>query len=333
VLLLLGVAAVSASQKHPETAGARTQRTSRVGRTWDGRPDLQGLWTFSSLTPFERPAEFAGKAFVTGAEAVAFQKLINKKADATAATDPGYILGYDPDEFFEDGIHGAARREKVDRLPTSLIVDPPDGRLPALTAFGRQRTAAAVDLLDDARNDGPEGRSLGERCLVAFNAGPPIMPGAYNNNLQVVQTHDYVVVMTEMIHSVRTIPLDGRPHLPASLRQWSGDSRGRWDGDTLVIETTNFHEQLLLSPAAAFRGSDDKRVIERFTRVDRGTLRYEFTVIDPAVYTVPWTARVDMHPGTAMYEYGCHEANYALRDILSGLRVKERQAAKPRPTR
>src|SRR5262249_48550489 len=149
----------------------------------------------------------------------------------------------------------------------------------------------------------------------------------------IVQTHDHVVVLTEMIHNARTIPLDGRPHLPSSIRSWSGDSRGHWQGDTLVVDTTSFHDQILLSPSPAYRGSRDKLVIERFTLVDRDTLRYEFTVRDPLIYTAPWTARVDMHRGTTMYEYGCHEANYALRDILSGFRIKERQAAKPGTTR
>jgi hypothetical protein len=154
-----------------------------------------------------------------------------------------------------------------------------------------------------------------------------MIPGAYNNNVQIVQTPDHLVVSTEMVHTARSIPLDGRPHLPSSIRQWSGDSRGRWEGDTLVVETTNFNDQLLLGPGST--GSSDKRVIERFTRLDSDTLRYEFTVIDPPIYTAPWTARVDMHRGTALYEYACHEANYSLSNILSGARAKDRPAAKP----
>jgi hypothetical protein len=302
-------------------------------RTSDGRPDLQGIWNFSSVTTLERPAEFAGKAFVTGAEATALQKLVQSAAAATEAVDACYKVGYNPDEFFEDAVHGDGRRQKAVRLPTSLIVDPPDGHLPPLTPLGQKRTAASIDAFMSQQNDGPESRSLGERCLVGFNAGPPMIPGAYNNNMQIVQTHDHVVVLTEMIHNARSVPLDGRPHLPSSIHQWSGDPRGRWEGDTLVIETTNFNDQPLLSPAPPSSASTEKRVIERFTLVDRDTLRYEFTVIDPPIYTAPWTARLDMHRGTSLYEYGCHEANYALKNILSASRARERAAAKPAAAR
>jgi hypothetical protein len=329
--LLSAVATVAASQAPSQAGNSEVGRTAPVIRSPGGHPDLQGGWNFSSLTPLERPAEFAGKTVVTGAEAVALQKLVQKNADITTATDLGFKLGYDPDEFFEDAVHGEGRRQKVDRLPTSLIIDPPDGRLPPLTPLGRQRAAARAAAFAGPEADGPEARTLGERCLTAFNSGPPMLPGAYNNNMQIVQTRDYIVVLTEMIHTARIIPLDGRPHLPSSIHLWSGDSRGRWEGDTLIVETTNLNDQPPIG--ASSTSTSDERVIERLTLVDRNTLRYEFTLNDPATSTAPWTARIDMHRGPALYEYACHEANYALRNILSAARAKERPAAKPTITR
>jgi len=201
---------------------------------------------------------------------------------------------------------------------TSLIVDPADGRLPALTADAQARAAARAEARRLHPADGPEDRSLGERCVL-FNAGPPMLSGPYNNYVQIVQTRDHVVIHNEMIHDARIVPLDGRPHLPSSVRLLLGDSRGRWEGDTLVVETTNFTNKTTV------RGSGEGlRLVERFTRSGPSTLLYEFTVDDPASFTKPWSAVLPMtRTGDRLYEYACHEGNYAMTGILRGARAGE----------
>jgi hypothetical protein len=195
--------------------------------------------------------------------------------------------------------------------------------VPPMTADGQARAAArAAARKQRGPADDPEDRGLAERCIVGFNAGPPLTPSAYNNNIQIVQTRDYVMIMTEMVHDARIVPLDGRPHLPAALRRWFGDSRGRWEGDTLVIETTNF------SPKNLYRGAtENMRLVERFRRSDEGTLLYEFTVNDPATWTQPWTGRIPLaKTDDQIYEYACHEANYGMEGILKGTRAEERES-------
>jgi hypothetical protein len=215
---------------------------------------------------------------------------------------------------------------------TSLIVDPPDGRVPPLTPEARKRVDAERAYVGLHALDGPEDRPLSERCLLWPTAGPPMLPGPYNNTYQILQTRGYVIVLVEMIHDVRIIPIDGRPHLPPSIRQWTGDPRGHWEGNTLVVETTNFTGKTgdisagLQRPT--FRGSDDKlRLVERFTRVDPATILYEFTVDDPTAFTKPWTAQIPMtrFPGP-LYEYACHEGNYAMSGVLGGARAEEKKA-------
>ena len=198
---------------------------------------------------------------------------------------------------------------------TSLIVDPRDGRIP-YTEAGRARAA------QPRGTNGPEDRGLTERCILSLNAGPPLRPSAYNNNVQIVQAPGYVAMLNEMIHDVRMIPLDGRPHIGPRIRQWRGDSRGRWEGTTLVVETTNFTEK------TNFNGStEDVRVIERFTRVAPDTLNYEFTVSDPRSYARPWTAAFPMtKTGEQIFEYACHEGNYGMTNLLSGARAEEKAA-------
>ncbi len=276
-------------------------------RTPDGRPDFQGIWDFRTATPLERPAAFAGREFFTSEEAAAFERQSAERLEETLAVHPADWLDYGRTVL-------ASRR-------TSLIVDPADGRVPALTPAARKTSAARAEARRSA--DGPEAFSLGERCLL-FGAGPPIIPGPYNNNIQIVQTRDTVVVFNEMIHDARIIPTDGRPHLPASIRPLMGDSRGRWDGDTLVIETTNFTDR------TRFRGSDEHlRLIERFTRTDADTLIYEFTLDDPTAFAAPWTARWPMAKTTAqIYEYACHEGNYGLRNMLTSARFAEKEATR-----
>jgi hypothetical protein len=286
----------------------------------NSHPDLQGNWTNSSLTPLERPDVFAGKTVLTEAEAAAWEKRTKEqndrdRRDGGAAADVGRAYNQ---LFFDQGDRLARFAGKI---RTSLIVDPPDGKIPALTPEADKRQAAARIYAAGHATDGPENRSLQERCIYWTTAGPPMLPGPYNNNYQIVQTPDYVMIMSEMIHEVRVIPLDGRAHLPSTVRLWTGDSVGHWEGDTLVVDTTNF------TAKTGFRGSDERlHVTERFRRVDAGTILYRFTVDDPTTFTKPWTAEVVMTKSEGpIYEYACHEGNYALADILKGARAEEKK--------
>ncbi len=283
-------------------------------------PDLQGIWTNSSLTPLERPQEFAGKPFLTEREAVEFEKrtlqqLDRDRRDGGADNDVG--RGYN--ELFFDRGTGFARI--AGKIPSSMVVDPPDGRIPPLTPEAQRRLQAARLEARQHPADRPADRSLQERCLLAAASGPPMLPGLYNNNFQIVQTPDYVMILMEMIHDVRMIPLDGRSHLAPTVRNWLGDSVGRWEGRTLVVDTTNFRED------TGFRGSDQNlHLTERFTRIDPGTLLYEFTVDDPTAFTKSWSAKLPFVTTSGpIFEYACHEGNYALRDILAGARAGEKK--------
>ena len=282
-------------------------------------PDLQGTWNFSTITPLERPAEFAAKEFLTDAEASGYEARTaqrNNRDTREQSADADVSSAYN--EFWWDrGVHAARVNG---RTRTSLIVDPPDGRIPALTADGQQRPAARAEARRLHPADGPEDRSLGERCLL-FNAGPPMLSGPYNNYVQILQNRDHVVILNEMIHDSRIVPLDGRPHLPPAIRRLLGDSRGRWEGNSLVVETTNFSGQ------TSVRGSGERlRLVERFTRVDAGTLLYEFTVDDPASFVKPWTAVLPMtKTDDQIYEYACHEGNYAMTGILRGARATDQK--------
>ena len=299
------------------SALAVAQTGSKIARTADGQPDLQGIWNFSTLTPLERSAEFAGREFLTDAEAKEFEARTiarSNRDNREQSADADVASAYN--EFWWDrGVHAARVHGKV---RTSLIVDPQDGRIPALTPDGQARATARAEARRLHPADGPEDRSLGERCML-FNAGPPMLSGPYNNYVQILQTHDAVVIHNEMIHDARVVALDGRPHLPASIRLLLGDSRGRWEGDTLVVETTNFTNRTNV------RGSGEGlRLVERFTRSGASTLLYEFTVDDPASFTKPWTAVLPMTKSDArLYEYACHEGNYAMTGILRGARAGE----------
>src|SRR4051812_7339023 len=283
-----------------------------VARTADGQPDLQGVWNFSTITPLERPAEFAGKPFLTDAEAKQYEaRIVAGNNRDTREQNPESDVSSAYNEFWWDrGVHAARVNG---RTRTSLIVDPPDGRVPGLTANGQARAAARAEARRQHPSDGPEDRSLAERCLV-FNAGPPMLSGPYNNYVQILQTRDHVVILNEMIHDARVVPLDGRPHLPNAIRRWQGDARGRWDGQTLVVETTNFTDKTNV------RGSGEHlRLVERFTRSAAGTLLYEFTIDDPESFAAPWTAVLPMaRTDDRIYEYACHEGNYAMTGILRG---------------
>jgi len=294
-------------------------------RTPDGKPDIQGTFTFSTITPLQRPEALAGKDVLTAAEAAAFEASENKRQNRDlfdpekgapslgyAPRSQGGVLSYN--EFWYE--RGSQMTE--DRR-TSLIVDPPDGRIP-FTAATRARNAQLA-ANSGTFADSYEDRSLADRCILGFNSGPPMISGAYNNNVQIVQTPGYVVILNEMVHNARIIPTDGRPH--GTIPRWTGDSRGRWDGDTLVVETVNFKRETSLSGSSAAT-----HLVERFTRVDPKTVRYEFTVTDPTTYTRPWTAVMPLRAiDELLFEYACHEGNYALRGILAGARAQEKAEA------
>jgi len=313
IAAMLLAAIFAASQTRPA-------KTYAPPRTPDGQPDFQGIWSNAILTPLERPADLKDKAFFTKEEAAAYVKRMveqnNKDSRAGAGTDADVARAYN--DFWWDRGTGIAKT-----LRTSLITDPPDGRIPALTPLAQKRTAQVKEARRLHPADGPEDRSVGERCILLNSAGPPMMPSAYNNNYQVVQTAQTFVILNEMVHDARVIPLDGRPHVPASIRLWMGDSRGRWDGNTLVIDTTNFTSQ------TPFRGSGPNlHLTERFTRMDAETLLYEFTIDDPESFTTPWSAAIPSVRTTGpILEYACNEGNYGMTGLLSAARSEEKKAA------
>jgi hypothetical protein len=284
--------------------------------------DIEGIWNYSSLTPLERPAEFAGREFLTPQEAAAFTKQVLERGNMDrrdGSVDADLARAYN-DAWYDRGTRVATVYGKT---RTSLLIAPPDGRLPALTPDAQRRAADRAQARRDRPADGPEDRSLAERCL-SFNAGPPMLPGPYNNFVQILQFGDHVVIANEMIHDARVVPLDGRPHRASSIRTWQGDSVGRWEGATLVVDTTNFTDK------SNFRGASDRlHLVERFTRADAGTLLYEFTVDDAASFTKAWTVALPMAKSSdQIYEYACHEGNYALPDILRGARSEEKAGAR-----
>jgi hypothetical protein len=289
-------------------------------RTSFGRPDFEGIWTNATITPLEKPAELAGKQVFTPEEAAKYEKETNQRNNAdTRESNPEADVGHAYNQFWFD------RGTKVaPGLRTSLIVDPPDGRIPALLPEAQKRVQKASAWTAEHATDGPEGRALTERCILWPTAGPPMLPGPYNNNFQIFETRDQIVILNEMIHDARVIPLDGRPHLANNIRQWRGDSRGHWEGDTLVVDTTNFSGQF------SFRGSDENlHLTERFTRVSPDALLYRFTVDDPTAFSKPWTAEIPMMKTKGpLFEYACHEGNYAMADILAGARAAEKKASK-----
>jgi hypothetical protein len=301
-------------------AKAAPAKTWKVQRTPDGQPDLQGFWTNTTFTPLERPKDVT-KEFYTEEEAIA---AVKKLAAAEAEqTEPGTIadVHYDFTQFGLDRSQGGGALN----LRTSLIVDPPNGRLPPQSEEGQKRAAerAAARKRMGAPTDAVQNQSLSVRCILMDRAGPPMIPGAYNNNYQIVQTPGYVMILVEMIHHVRIIPLDGRPQLPENVRQWMGSPRGRWEGETLVVESTNFTDK------TAYQGSSpNMRLTERFTRVDENTLLYKYTVDDPATWTRPWSAELPMNKTIGpLFEHACHEANYGLYNTLAGARAEEKRAA------
>ena len=284
-----------------------------------GRRDLQGIWTNATLTPLERPAELAGKEFFTPAEAAEYERQGRERNNADrrdSNAEADLAVGYNA-IWWDRGTHVVSTRR------TSLIVDPPDGRIPPLTPEAQQKAAARAEAARLRPADGPESRSLADRCIVRGTSGPPMLPAGYNNYYQILQTPETVAILVEMVHDTRIISTDGRPHLGQKIRQWLGDSRGRWDGNTLVVETTNF------TGKTNFRGSGEHlRVVERFTRVDESTLLYQFAVDDPQSFARPWSGEIPMKKVEGpLFEYACHEGNSSMENILSIARDEEAAAA------
>jgi len=312
-------------------AQAQKPKTSAVPRTPDGRPDLQGIWTNATLTPLERPAQFASKPTLSDAEASAYEQSDLKTnniddpeapllARAGSGSGETAVGGYN--NLFIDRGTQLARVDGVKR--TSLIIDPPDGRIPS-NRPPQQRQPQPGSALQLGRFDNVKDRPLAERCLVGFGStsGPPMLPVLYNNTYQIVQTPDYVMILVEMVHDVRVVRMN-QQHAPPSIPRWFGDSVGHWEGDVLVVDTVNFN------PMNRFRGATDKlHVIERFRRIDANTILYRATIEDPAAYRQPWTLEYPFNATAGpIYEYACHEGNYAMPDILGGARRLESEAAK-----
>ena len=325
----------------PAAAGQGTNGWTGPKTPW-GDPDLQGTYTNKTITPVQRPEELAGQAFLTDEEIAELERetvernerLLLRPAVRTTVSDVDRGVDGAPgayNNFWLDGGTTTTGR-------TSLIVDPPDGRIPPVTPdYERLAGARAEARLARGPADSWEDFQLNDRCLV-WSAGPPMMPGPYNNTYMILQTPEHVVIQVEMIHDTRIIPLDGRPHLASAIRQYLGDMRGHWEGDTLVVETTNIARaeadpgtqgsDVISLRAANGRSDDTIRVIERFTRVDAGAIRYEFTIEDPTRWTRSFAGefpfvRIDGR----LYEYACHEGNYSMPTMLGGERIQEEAAA------
>jgi len=299
---ILTVAALALVAAAPASLRLRTHSASYGGQAPD---TFAGVWNYATMTPLERPREFAEKETLAPDEAARYERqVIERQANTNATAGP---------DWWDTGTRHLTNRR------TSLIVDPPNGRLPSFTPEAQRRAAERAE----ARRqhpiaEGPEDLGLNERCLQWSVAGPPMMPGVYNNNVQFFFTKDAVVIFNEMIHDARIVPLDGRPH--GTMRRWMGDSRGRWEGATLVVDTINFSDRL------SFRGSDEHlHLVERFTRIDRDTLDYQFVVDDPTVWTSTWTAHFPMHRiNDRIYEYACHEGNFrSMQGMLLGARAQD----------
>ena len=310
ILALIVLAALPSRQA--KAADPQPPRTS-----W-GQPDLRGVWDYRTITPLQRPDDLEGTAVLSSAEAAELQdKLLTRRNNDQRPSEAARDVAGAYNDFWLD--YGKSLTEDK---RTALIVDPPDGRIPALTPAGKEREEARKAAMARPAH-GPEDRGPFERCLIGFNAGPPMKPSGYNNNVQIFQTPDSVALLVEMVHDTRIVPLEGSSPIPENVRQWKGNSHGRWEGDTLVVETRNFTDQ------TPFYGSGKgMHLTERFTRVDTGTLLYEFTIDDPEMFTKPWTVSVPMKKNPEpIYEYACHEGNYSMLTMMVGARADDKAAA------
>ena len=317
-----------------QTPGTEAERWA-AQRTPDGHPDLQGIWTTQTFTPLQRSERFAGQEFLTEEQAAQLAEVLTAQgvdplkvsafAQALAETDAeerrDTTVQTDPTHYDNAMWLRTAKPKGLSSRRTSLIVDPPDGRIPPQTPEGRERAAARQELRG---YDSFANRPLSERCLVWAHEGPPMVPPPYNDIYQIFQIPGYVVLFPELANNAaRIIPTNGQAHLPEHVRQWSGDSIGRWDGDTLVVDTTNFTDR------TAFQGSGEAlHVVERFTRVAADTILYEFTLDDPSTWERPWSVEIPMvKTDGRLFEYTCHEGNYGMRNTLRGARAGDRRAA------
>lgn len=296
-----------------------------------GVPDLQGTWDYWTFTPVETPDTFTGRtdSELSDEEAIQFAQSSKQAAlDRDRDGPPSGSTGAYGQELWTDRSRATALNQ------IAIIVDPPDGMVPPITEKEKKRVAEHLAAgghpvrtrADGFSSDGPESRGLAERCLLGFSTGPPLLPGGYNNNIQIVQSPGYVAIMVEMVHDVRIIPLDGRSHIPNNIRQWLGDSRGHWEGNTLVVETTNFTDKnaAFSTTWESWGTGANLTLIERFTRLAEDKIQYEFTVNNPDVFQRPFTGRFPMNKSEfPLYEYACHEGNYGMTNILQGARAEE----------
>jgi len=309
-----------------QTAAAVKESTKwTLGRTPDGQPDLQGIWDSASITPLERPKDLGTKAFYTKEEAAAYEATRNKdlnrdRRDGGSAADAARAYN---DGWFDRGSHLGRN------LRTSRVIDPPDGRFPPFTPEAQKHFDEVKSYLAKYPADGPEGRNLFDRCIMFSQNGPPLIPGNYNNLYQIVETPGSVTIFSEMAHQTRTVPLDTHEELPNTVQQWMGDSHGHWEGNTLVIETTNVRYNDFSHFGTQYDyGMTDRnlKIVERFSRPAADLLIYQATVTDPTVYTKPWTIEIPMSKTDGpIFEYACHEGNYGLAGILAGERAKEKK--------
>lgn len=297
-----------------------------VPRTeWD-LPDLQGVWNFASNTPILRPSQYGNRQYFTDEEAAEFAAAL---AAQDAAGDAAIPIGGVDESYNDFWVESAGLGEA--RL-TSHVIYPENGRLPPLqsdayvtdlTRMPERPVRATLGIF--FATDGPEDRTLSDRCLIGFNAGPPVSPSFYNNNLQIIQNKDHVVILTEMIHDARIVPLDNRPHVPDEIGLWTGDSRGYWEGDTLVVETRNFNG--LTNSFSNAGTSENKHLTEKFTRIASDRIDYEFTIDDPSTFTDKIVGLIPIYKVAGLiYEYACHEGNRGMVNILRGARVQEQLA-------
>ena len=296
--------------------------TSQQRRAPVTRPNLEGIWNSATATPLERPAELKDKPFFTPEEAAAWEReaaLRNQEPSGEPAVKRRGTGTYNT--FYRE--YGTS---VVKTLRTSIVTEPADGRIPPLTPAAEEARRRRIDR--QRRFENPEDLGLQDRCLAFLTSGPPLLPYTYNSNYQIVQTNDAVMIHAEMIHETRVVHLDGRPHLPPSIRLWTGDSVGRWEGDTLVIDTTNFNDAggFYGDAGGNFGWDRNLHLIERLRLLDPDTLLYQFEVDNPTAYVRPWKGELTMTRGTGhIYEFACHEANYSLTNILSGYRALERK--------